>query len=66
MIYVKMVFILILTMLAVGALIMMTLTGCTISFQNISTHGTASDVVDETQDASPIITNSMPGVLPVF
>ena len=25
------------------------LTACTISFQNISTHGTATDLVDETQ-----------------
>jgi hypothetical protein len=26
---------------------------CTLSFQNISTHGTATDLVDDTQDASP-------------
>ena len=26
---------------------------CTISFQNISTHGTATDLVDENQTASP-------------
>lgn len=25
------------------------MTSCTISFQNISTHGTATDLVDETQ-----------------
>ena len=30
---------------------MLCLTGCTISFQNISTHGTATDVVDQNQDA---------------
>lgn len=29
------------------------LVGCTLSFVNISTHGTATDVVDEDQDASP-------------
>lgn len=28
------------------------MTGCTLSFQNISTHGTASDVVDQDQDAN--------------
>jgi hypothetical protein len=28
------------------------MTGCTLSFQNISTHGTASDVVDQNQDAN--------------
>jgi len=28
-----------------------TFTSCTISFQNIDTHGTATDVVDENQDA---------------
>lgn len=27
------------------------LMGCTISFQNISTHGTANDLVDQNQDA---------------
>lgn len=27
--------------------------GCTLSFQNISTHGTATDLVDEHQTASP-------------
>lgn len=31
------------------------LTGCTISFQNISTHGTATDLVDENQTAQPNI-----------
>lgn len=29
--------------------------GCTISFQNIDTHGTASDLVDENQAASPTV-----------
>lgn len=35
------------------------ITGCTLSFQNISTHGTATDLVDENQaaqaDVSPDI-----------
>lgn len=31
------------------------MTACTISFQNISTHGTATDLVDENQDASPTV-----------
>ncbi len=64
MIYVKAVFIMILGFIVVGAVIMLTLTGCTISFQNISTHGTATDLVDETQ--SPTVSTSMPGMLPVF
>ncbi len=29
------------------------LPSCTISFQNISTHGTATDIVDEEMDARP-------------
>lgn len=28
------------------------ITGCTISFQNISTHGTATDLIDENQGAT--------------
>ena len=39
------------------------LCGCTLSFQNISTHGTATDLVDENQspqnDISPTITAPM-------
>ncbi len=34
------------------------LSGCTISFQNISTHGTATDLVDENQAATADV--SMP------
>lgn len=30
-----------------------TMCSCTISFQNISTHGTATDLVDETQKVEP-------------
>ncbi len=29
-----------------------TLAGCTLSFQNISTHGAATDLVDENQSAT--------------
>ncbi len=29
------------------------LCSCTLSFQNIDTHGTATDLVDDTQSASP-------------
>ncbi len=32
---------------------LMFLTSCTISFQNISTHGTATDVLDSAQTTSP-------------
>lgn len=38
--------------IAIGALIAST-SSCTLSYQTICTHGTASDVVDENQDASP-------------
>lgn len=33
--------------------------GCTLSFSNISTHGTATDVVDENQTAQPQIDTSV-------
>ena len=36
-------------------MIAMALTSCTISFQNFDTHGTATDLVDEDQKASPDI-----------
>lgn len=39
---------------------MLCLSSCTISFQNISTHGTVEDLVDQNQDAtadiSPTVT----------
>jgi len=38
------------------------LTGCTISFQNISTHGTATDLVDENQEASSNIETKIPTI----
>ena len=31
------------------------LTACTISLQNISTHGTAQDLVDETTENTPTV-----------
>lgn len=31
------------------------LTSCTISFQNVSTHGTADDLIDDSQEASPSV-----------
>lgn len=33
---------------------------CTLSFQNISTHGTATDLVDEEQAASPSTNATIP------
>jgi hypothetical protein len=41
------------------------LSACTISFTNIDTHGTADDVVDEEQAATPTIspTFSLPSTL---
>lgn len=38
-------------------------TGCTMTFTNVSTHGTASDVVDDTQTASP--NTSMKATVPL-
>lgn len=34
------------------ALMFLLVSGCTISFQNISTHGTATDLVDQDQGAT--------------
>lgn len=41
-----------------------TLAGCTLSFQNIDTHGNASDLVDENQATSPNVSPdiSLPGL----
>lgn len=38
-------------------LMMLLMTSCTLSFQNIDTHGTAEDLVDENQtaNASPVV-----------
>ena len=38
------------------------LAGCTLSFQNISTHGTATDLVDEEQAASPTVSPKISAV----
>lgn len=35
------------------------LVGCTLSLQNIDTHGTATDLVDENQAASPTVTPTL-------
>lgn len=37
--------------LIIGAMVV--ITSCTLSFQNIDTHGTATDLVDENQATSP-------------
>lgn len=37
-------------------------TSCTLSFQNISTHGTANDLVDQTQDAKGDAQVSVPAI----
>lgn len=42
-------------------------TSCTLSLQNISTHGTASDVVDDTLSTTPTVNapvSLMPSALP--
>lgn len=38
-----------------GIAVLMLAVGCTISFQNIDTHGTATDLVDEDLATSPTI-----------
>jgi hypothetical protein len=38
------------------------LNGCTLSFQNISTHGQATDLIDETQDANADVSPEIHGV----
>jgi len=47
------------------ALISIIFCGCTISLNNINTHGTAQDLVDEQQSADPQVDAdvSLPGVL---
>lgn len=40
-------------LIAIGFIIVTS--GCTISMQNISTHGTATDLIDEDQTATPDI-----------
>lgn len=41
-------------------LLLSILCGCTMSFQNIATHGKASDIVDESQTAQPDISAEVP------
>jgi len=57
MIYVKMILAMACLMALVGLFLMCTLvlTGCTLSFQNVDTHGTATDLIDENQTTSPNI-----------
>lgn len=43
----------------VVAYILAFITGCTISFQNISTNGKATDLVDEEQNASPDVSPNL-------
>jgi hypothetical protein len=45
------------------ALCLVLFTGCTLSFQNIDTHGMATDLVDENQATSPTV--SVPITVPV-
>lgn len=40
------------TLISFGFILCFFLAGCTISFQNISTHGTATDLIDENQGAT--------------
>lgn len=39
----------------IGGVLTGLLVSCTISFQNIDTHGTATDLVDENQTTSPTV-----------
>lgn len=49
--------------MSIAILVFFLFTSCTISFQNISTHGTATDLVDENQAASPNVDTNL--TLPV-
>lgn len=57
--------------LIVSAMLLITaiacaLVGCAISFQNISTHGSAEDLIDENQKADPEVSAplNLPGGVP--
>lgn len=50
-------------LIAFSSLMILSFTGCTVSFQNISTHGTATDLVDEQQAASPQVSAKVSGPL---
>lgn len=41
------------------SLVPLMLMGCTITFQNIDTHGSASDLIDENQTASPTVSPTL-------
>ena len=41
------------------ASIVVALTGCGLTFQNIDTHGPATDLVDETETATPTISPTL-------
>jgi len=43
----------------IAVMVYITLSGCTLSFTNISTHGTATDLVDEEQTASPDVKSDL-------
>ena len=46
-------------LIAILVLHLFLLTGCTISFSNMDTHGTASDLLDENQSATPTISPTL-------
>lgn len=50
-------------LMIVATIFLCFLTSCTLSMSNISTHGTATDVVDEDMKASPSTTLSIPASL---
>ena len=40
-------------------IIALTVTSCTLSFQNIDTHGAATDLVDDVQSTTPTVTPTL-------
>ena len=55
--------------LIIAMLLIFVLIGCTWSFQNISTHGSATDLVDEEQTTSPNVSPNVDvplGVMPAL
>lgn len=43
----------------VFALVVVLLSGCGITFQNIDTHGTATDLVDDTESVTPTVSPTL-------
>jgi len=43
-------------------IVMLTMLSCTLSFQNVSTNGKATDLIDENQDAKADISAQVEGV----